>query len=191
MLFLILTAYFITGSNSGPTLSSDRLAEVPILPEVGTYLIIVSDSVIVKVSISLAYCCRGISMHTIQLCAETNSQRLQSYSHFHCIWLWSHDTYKSFRKKNLLWRRLEKNHGFWWEIIPDGGLQLSWRPGWKDDIGENMEIDFTGRKKRGANECKWAVILDFGSFTIRWLMEDNWEGQCTERSEEATPDRRR
>ena len=82
-----------------------------------------------------------------------------------------------------------KDHGFELGPIWDGGEQLSWRPRGKNEIEENVEVGTTDRKKRGTNEWWWAVILDLGSFTRRWLMLDvcalqkSGEGQSMERDE--------
>jgi len=75
MLFLILTAYFLTGSNSGPTLSSDRLAEVPILPEVGTYLIIKSPTVLLSKSLSHWPIATEVSQCTQSSCVQRPTHR--------------------------------------------------------------------------------------------------------------------
>ena len=57
-------------------------------------------------------------------------------------------------------------------MIWDGSEQMSWRPGGKNEIEEDVEVDSPSGKKRGTNEWWWAVILDLGSFTRRGLVMD-------------------
>ena len=81
-----------------------------------------------------------------------------------------------------------KHHGFGWEKIRECGEQLFWRPEGKSGFEECGSL-FQKWGKRGMKEWRWAVILDFGSFTRKELLVDLecpaeiWWGLITDRAE--------